>query len=214
MAPAIRLLLIGVFLALISAASAQKTLHRPATIAFEDLADHKTYPPLIATIIKDALAIAEKHSALPYKFGGRQPSDGGFDCSGAMYYLLRRHGFQPPRTSAQQFLWLQKETGVNAVGKKVRKLSSAKFKQLRPGDLLFWSGTYTPTDGRTVKITHVGIYIGRAAKDGRPLMVCSSSGRSYRGRRATGFGVYDFRLPSQKSRSTFVGYGALPLIED
>lgn len=190
-----------------------KSLQTPLSIPFSELKSGKSYPPRIAAIIRDALEIAESNSSLPYKFGGRRPSDGGFDCSGAMYYLLQRHGFKPPRTSAQQYLWARKANGFNPVGKTVRALDHKSFNNLRPGDLLFWSGTYSPTDGRTVKITHVGLYIGVCKKDGRQLMVCSSSGRSFRGRRCSGFGVYDFRLPSAKSRSTFVGYASLPPIK-
>ena len=59
-------------------------------------------------------------------------------------------------------------------------------------------------------ITHVSMYLGKAKSDGRQLMIGSSSGRSYRGKRKNGYGVFDFRLPSKSSKSTFVGYGTPP----
>jgi cell wall-associated NlpC family hydrolase len=81
---------------------------------------------------------------------------------------------------------------------------------LKPGDLLFWSGTYEPTDGRKANITHVAIYLGREGKDKRPVMINATDGRSYRGKQANGYGVYDFYLPKEGSKSIFVGFGTPP----
>ena len=81
---------------------------------------------------------------------------------------------------------------------------------LKPGDLVFWSGTYVPTDGRTPQITHVGMFLGYEKKDGRPVMINATNGRSYRGKKGNGFGVDDFRVPSSKSKSRTVGYGTPP----
>lgn len=89
----------------------------------------------------------------------------------------------------------------------VRKLDHAVFSKLQPGDLLFCSGTYSPTDGRKVKITHVGMYLGTEKKVRRAVMICATRGRSYRGVQRDEFGVYDFRIPSAKSRSKFEGNG-------
>jgi|TARA_B110000908_G_scaffold133745_1_gene157829 hypothetical protein len=88
-------------------------------------------------------------------------------------------------------------------------LDDKAFKKLTPGDMMFWSGTYVPTDGRTVKITHVSLYLGQE-KDGWHVMIGASKGRSYRGKKGDGYGVYDFRLPSKASKSRFVGFGPPP----
>ena len=160
-------------------------------------------------LVVEGKKMVKEFAELPYKFGGAAPKDGGFDCSGAMFYLLKRCGYDPPRTSAQQFVWVRDEGKIHLVGKKVETLDDPAFKDLKVGDLLFWSGTYVPTDGREVKITHVGIYLGKEA-DGRAVMACASKGRSYRGKKGDGYGVFDFRLPSKTSKSTFVGYGSVP----
>jgi len=152
---------------------------------------------------------AQKYRHLPYKFGGDEPKDGGFDCSGATSYLLKKIGLKPPRTSAQQFIWVRDHSVIHRVGKSVTSLQDPSLKHLKIGDLLFWSGTYKPTDGRKIKITHVAIYLGKEA-DGHPIMACSTSGRRYRGKRGNGFGIYDFKLPSKSSKATFVGYGTPP----
>ncbi|MGJ8657707.1 MAG: C40 family peptidase [Akkermansiaceae bacterium] len=171
-----------------------------------------SYPMVVGkrgVLVSQAKQVVKEYKHLPYKFGSAHPKNGGFDCSGAMSYVLKRCGYNPPRTSAQQFVWIRDNSKIHLVGKKVVSMDDAAFKYLRVGDLLFWSGTYTPTDGRTVNISHVGIYLGREA-DGRRIMACASKGRSYRGKKGDGYGIFDFKLPSKNSKSTFVGYGSVP----
>lgn len=157
-------------------------------------------------LIFEGLRVAKKHHSLAYKFGGSSPQEGGFDCSGAMYYVMRRVGLEPPRSSAAQYLWLRDAGRLHKVDKRVKSLDDEAFKDLRPGDLLFWSGTYIPADGRDVKITHVAMYLGKE-EDGRRVMLSASEGRSYRGKKGNGYGVFDFSLPSGRSSAKFVGYG-------
>ncbi len=54
------------------------------------------------------------------------------------------------------------------------------------------------------------MFMGYEKKDGRPVMINATSGRSYRGRKGDGFGVYDFRVPRAGGRSRMVGYGTPP----
>ena len=44
-------------------------------------------------------------------------------------------------------------------------------------------------------------------------MINASDGRSYRGIRSNGYGVYDFRMPQADSKSKLVGYGTPPGME-
>ncbi|YCM43662.1 hypothetical protein V2O64_20360 [Verrucomicrobiaceae bacterium 227] len=125
-----------------------------------------------------------------------------------MWYLER--AFDPARTSSGQYLWVREAGNLTRVKAGVTDVEDPVFEKLLPGDLVFWSGTYVPTDGRKVKVTHVGIYLGTEKKDGRPVMACSTNGRSYRGRQSNGFGVYDFRVPSKKSKSKLIAFGAPP----
>lgn len=186
-----------------------KTFHRPAQIETSELLNFSNYTPHEKKLVQQALQIGQKHKWLRYRFGGNDPSTGGFDCSGAMHYMLRKAGYQPPRTSAQQYLWVREHGKIYHVSSRAKSIEAPAFKHLRPGDLLFWSGTYRPTDGRAVKITHVSIYLGQE-KDGNHVMACSTKGRTYRGKRGDGYGVYNFKLPRKGSRAKFVGYGKLP----
>lgn len=183
-----------------------QTYHRPATLKSSQLAGFGKLSKVRQELIADALLVAKNHGWLKYKFGGSKLTAGGFDCSGAMYFLLRKHGYKIPRTSVQQYVWLRDAEQIYHT-KNASSLEDKVFSQLTPGDLLFWSGTYIPTDGRKVNITHVSMYLGQE-KDGRHVMVGATKGRSYRGKRGDGYGVYDFKLPSKTSRSKFIGYGS------
>lgn len=55
-----------------------------------------------------------------------------------------------------------------------------EFSHLQPGDLLFWNGTYNIK--RSIDVTHVMIYLGKNNK-GELLMIGSSDGRSYQGKK-------------------------------
>ena len=187
---------------------------RPALIATTDLLDFDTLPEDRRKLIEGAITVARDSPWLPYKFGGSSPADGGFDCSGAMYFVMNKAGLKPPRTSSDQYLWLKENNRLREAPDVPLTLEHSFLSALKPGDLLFWSGTYAPSDGRTTNITHVAIYLGREKKDKRPVMINATDGRSYRGKQANGYGVYDFYLPKEGSRSKFVGYGTPPGIAE
>lgn len=187
----------------------EKSYARPAVIESDSLREFSQLSPARQTLITSALDLARKTRAKSYQFGGSSPNT-GFDCSGAIFHLLKKHGLKPPRSSARQFVWLREADQITSIPAATRSLDAGIFQKLTPGDLVFWSGTYTPTDGRQVNITHVGLYLGHEKKDGRPVMICASEGRSYRRVQASGFGVFDFKIPSAKSRSKLVAYGSIP----
>lgn len=186
---------------------------RPALITTTQLAEFETLPADRKKLIEGAIAVARDSPWLPYLFGGSDPKDGGFDCSGAMYFVLRKAGLEPPRTSAEQFLWVKESDRLHEIPEDATALDHPSLKNLKPGDLLFWSGTYIPVDGRKTNITHVALFLGHEKKDGRAVMINATDGRSYRGTKANGYGVYDFQLPREGGRSVFMGYGAPSGIE-
>ena len=183
---------------------------RPALITVAQLKEFETLPADRKKLIERAIAVAKDSPWLPYQFGGSDPKDGGFDCSGAMYFVMQKAGLAPPRTSAEQFLWLKENDRLIEVPADALALDHLALKKLQPGDLLFWGGTYTPGDGRQVNITHVALYLGHEKGDGRAVMINATDGRSYRGVKANGYGVYDFQLPREGSKAVFMGYGTPP----
>ena len=187
---------------------------RPALIETSKLAEFETLPADRQKLIEGAIAVARDSPWLPYLFGGSDPKDGGFDCSGAMYFAMRKAGLEPPRSSAEQFLWLKENDRLIATPADAMTLDHPALKQLQPGDLLFWGGTYPPGEGRKINITHVALYLGHEKGDGRAVMINATDGRSYRGTKANGYGVYDFQMPREGSRAVFMGYGTPPGIAE
>lgn len=78
------------------------------------------------------------YEGVPYVFGGTTPS--GFDCSGFTRYVYAKVGINLPRTAQEQYRASVRITADEA----------------RPGDLIFFTKTYKTS----VRITHVGIYVG------------------------------------------------------
>ncbi|NNE91102.1 MAG: hypothetical protein HKN23_05600 [Verrucomicrobiales bacterium] len=134
---------------------------------------------------------------LPYKFGGESPAEGGMDCSGTMQYLLTGMGVpNVPRTSYAQFEWLKKSGNLRRKG-----WGSEEFRNLRPGDLIFWGGTYNSGH----KVSHVMLYLGQDAS-GRHFMFGARS-KSTRGRNGAGVDIFELK-PGK--HGNLIGYGRVP----
>jgi peptidoglycan DL-endopeptidase CwlO len=181
---------------------------KPALIATSNLAGYDKLPDDRKKLIGLAIAVARDSPWLPYTVAGAAPSDGGFDCSGAMYFVMRKAGLDPPRTSAGQLQWLKQNDRLHEVPPGAVALNHPSLKDLNPGDLLFWGRRASVDAGTKEEITHVAMFLGNERKDSLPVMINSTDGRSYRGVRANGYGIYDFRLPSLEGRISFIGYGS------
>ena len=182
----------------------------------DQIEGYENYPPKVRQIIDAGLALTKQN--LGYTYGSADPTNGGMDCSGFIYYVLRQNGFPDvPRDSSQQYVWVRKAGDFNAVLS--RKEDSFELDDLKPGDLLFWRGTYNID--RDPPITHTMIYLGREKRTKKRVMVGSSDGRTYDGIQRWGVSVFDFKLPpppksgDAKISPVFVGYGRIPgLSED
>ncbi len=176
-----------------------------------ELIDYDTYPSKVRQILDAGLALTKQN--LGYTYGSADPQNGGMDCSGFIYYVLQQNGFPDvPRDSSQQYVWVRKAGDFDAVLS--RKEDSFELDALKPGDLLFWRGTYNID--RDPPITHTMIYLGREKRTNRRVMVGSSDGRTYDGKQRWGVSVFDFKLPpppksgDAKISPVFVGYGRIP----
>jgi cell wall-associated NlpC family hydrolase len=186
---------------------AKITNGKPALIATAELADFDSLPADRRELIAGAIATARESPWLPYSARGASPADGGFDCSGAMYFVLRRAGLDPPRTAAGQLQWLKQNDHFHAVPSSAMNLNHPSLANLHPGDLLFWGKRGSADKGAKEEITHVAMFLGIEKKDKLAVMINSTDGRSYRGSKANGYGIYDFRLPSAGAKVSFIGYG-------
>ncbi len=187
-----------------------------ASLRPDDLREFNSQPPKVQELIRSALALTERN--LAYTYGSSDPNSGGMDCSGFIYYVLTSAGYKDvPRQSSDQYLWVRKNSNFHAVLS--RNSDTFELKQLRPGDLMFWSGTYQVN--RDVPITHVMIYLGTEKKTKKPVMVGASDGRTYNGERRFGVSVFDFRLPNGTPNKgdpdltpRFEGYASIPGLGD
>ena len=99
------------------------------------------------------LGTADRQVGVRYRWGGTTPAV-GFDCSGFVQYVFRRHAVELPRTSRQQV----------QVGRAVAAVQRA----LRTGDLMFFASE----GGR---IDHVAMYAG-----GNRILHATASGGAVR----------------------------------
>jgi cell wall-associated NlpC family hydrolase len=182
-----------------------------ASIAPNEISHYNDYQPAVRKITDAALELTKRN--LGYAYGSADPANGGMDCSGFVYYLLRQSGIaNVPRDSSQQYVWVRKAGNFQAVLS--RNADSFELDALKPGDLLFWTGTYSID--RDPPITHAMIYLGRQKGTNKRLMVGASDGRTYEGQQRFGVSVFDFKISAPrkgeegKLSPMFVGYGPIP----
>ena len=87
------------------------------------------------------MAEAEKYVGYPYVWGGSSPST-SFDCSGFVSWVINHSGWNVGRLGAQ---------GLYNI------CTPVSSSQVKPGDLVFFVGTYD-----TSGVSHVGIYVGNS----------------------------------------------------
>jgi peptidoglycan DL-endopeptidase CwlO len=174
----------------------------------EDLRGFYNNPPEVQQLLTAALELTEQN--LSYVYGSADPTRGGMDCSGTIYFLLQKMGVSDvPRSASQQYVWVRRADAFHPVVS--TRMDSFELDALRPGHLLFWTGTYSVDVDPPV--THTMIYLGKARSDGRPLMVGASDGRTFRGDKKFGVSVFDFVIPKPEGRnpmSRFIGYAEIP----
>ncbi len=104
---------------------------------------------------QDILDYAHTFMGVPYRWGGTTPS--GFDCSGYIYYVFKEFGLELPRVSRYQ----------------QRDSTPVEFEDLKPGDLIFFSGSthvnhagiVTRYDGEVLEMIHASSSLGVSVVD-------------------------------------------------
>jgi cell wall-associated NlpC family hydrolase len=186
-----------------------------ATLSPDQIKGFDNYPPKVQKVLASALELTTRN--LDYKYGSADPSSGGMDCSGFVYFVLKQNGVgDVPRDSSEQYSWLRRARQFESVLS--QKDDSFELEDLKPGDLLFWTGTYSIE--RDPPITHAMIYLGRERKTGHRVMAGASDGRVYQGESRNGVSVFDFKVQRNgkaddgKLRPTFIGYGHIPGLKE
>jgi cell wall-associated NlpC family hydrolase len=207
----------------VSSASPVQDDGRVATLAVSDLREYEAQSPEVKRLLASALALTTLN--LTYKYGSSDPQTGGMDCSGTVFYLLAKAGLvDVPRDASGMYKWVWTRGHFQAVTSS--NPDTFELARLKPGDLLFWTGTYEVD--HDPPITHVMIYLGINRHSGRRVMVGASEGRRFNGKSRYGVSVFDFIMPgkrrlsvtgSETSSSTdlkaqFIGYSSIPGLEE
>ncbi|MBA3961101.1 MAG: C40 family peptidase [Chthoniobacterales bacterium] len=182
-----------------------------ATVAPDEIKGYDENSEPIRKLLDTGLDLTKRD--LKYIYGSADPANGGMDCSGFIYYVLRENGVKDvPRDASGQYVWVRKAGTFRAVLS--RDLDSFELDELKPGDLLFWTGTYDVE--KDPPVTHTMIYLGISKETGKPIMLGASDGRTFDGKQRYGVSVFDFKTSGAKNETSsgrhprFVGYGRIP----
>lgn len=178
-----------------------------ASIEASDIAGYLALSGEVQNLIDACLDLTRRD--LAYTFGSASPKEGGMDCSGTICYLLKSMQFEDvPRMSHTIYLWAEEYGNLTRLTH-VYSPDHPVLKGLKPGDLVFWEGTYA-VEERDPPISHVMLYLGTHVEDGKGILFGASSGRRYRGKRIHGVSVFDFKVPSKESKAKLVAFGPVP----
>ncbi len=160
--------------------------------------------PARKEMLEKGLKFLKKHPSIPYRTGGADAA--GMDCSGAATFLLKQVGIELPRSSDGQFNWMKKRGALTKVPATARDPKDPSFAKLLPGDLIFWAARKADSTAPS-RVSHVHVFLGHE-KDGHAVMIGSSDGRAYRGKKINGFGIVDFHVSPAGSATRIIGYGS------
>jgi cell wall-associated NlpC family hydrolase len=113
-------------------------------------ADQNDSTQIPLTLGEQVVAYANTLLNTPYKVAGKDSL--GFDCSGFVSYVFRKHGVEVPPSSRH----------IAELGEKITS------EEARPGDLVFFRGT----DPNSTEIGHIGIVV---SAPGEPVKFIHSS---------------------------------------
>src|SRR5207248_2947107 len=73
-----------------------------ATLSPEAISGFENYSPKVQQLLNSALELTTRN--LDYKYGSADPGNGGMDCSGFVYFVLKQNGVDGvPRDSSEQY---------------------------------------------------------------------------------------------------------------
>ncbi|HET7171160.1 MAG TPA: NlpC/P60 family protein [Gaiellales bacterium] len=127
-----------------------------------------TQLPAWSPLQRKVLGLALRSSGSPYVWGGTSPDPqsplgspvaGGFDCSGFVWWVMKLHSY-----TVASHVW----SGDGAIqarstydmAKQLPVSKRVHRRDLRPGDILFWSSAPNGVKTRWATVYHAGIYLG------------------------------------------------------
>jgi hypothetical protein len=117
---------------------------------------------------RKVLGMALRYSGSPYVWGGTSPRPqsplgspvaGGFDCSGFVWWVMKLHSYTVAGRTWSGDAKIQARSTYDMaaqlpVSKRIHR------RDLKPGDILFWSFDPNGVKTRSATVYHAGIYLG------------------------------------------------------
>jgi cell wall-associated NlpC family hydrolase len=127
-----------------------------------------TQLPAWSPLQRKVLGLALRYSGSPYVWGGTSPDPqsplgspvaGGFDCSGFVWWVMKLHSY-----TVASHVWsgdgaIQARSTFDMAAQ-LRVSKRIHRRDLRPGDILFWSSAPNGVKTKAATVYHAGIYLG------------------------------------------------------
>jgi cell wall-associated NlpC family hydrolase len=127
-----------------------------------------TQLPAWSPLKRKVLGLALRYAGSPYIWGGTSPNPqsplgspvaGGFDCSGFVWWVMKLHSY-----TVSSHVWSGNATiQARSTYDMAKQLPASKRihrRDLRPGDILFWSSAPNGIKTKWATVYHAGIYLG------------------------------------------------------
>ncbi len=127
-----------------------------------------TQLPAWSPLQRKVLGLALRYAGSPYIWGGTSPNPqsplgspvaGGFDCSGFVWWVMKLHSY-----TVSSHVWSGNATiQARSTFDMAAQLPVTKRihrRDLRPGDILFWSSAPNGIKTKSATVYHAGIYLG------------------------------------------------------
>jgi cell wall-associated NlpC family hydrolase len=124
--------------------------------------------PAWSPLKRKVLGFALRYAGSPYIWGGTSPGPqsplgspvaGGFDCSGFVWWVMKLHSYTVSTRVWSGNAKIQARTTYDMAA----RLSISKRiprRDLKPGDILFWSSAPNGIRTKSATVYHAGIYLG------------------------------------------------------
>ncbi|MGH3139446.1 MAG: C40 family peptidase [Gaiellales bacterium] len=126
--------------------------------------------PAWTPLKRKVLGLALRYAGEPYIWGGTSPDPqsplgspvaGGFDCSGFVWWVMKLHSYTvsshtwtgDPKILARSTFDMAAQLPVS---KRIHR------RDLKPGDILFWSSAPNGVKTKSATVYHAGIYLGNS----------------------------------------------------
>jgi cell wall-associated NlpC family hydrolase len=124
--------------------------------------------PAWTPLKRKVLGFALRYAGSPYVWGGTSPDPqsplgspvaGGFDCSGFVWWVMKLHSYTASSRTWSGDAEIQARSTFDMAAQ-LRVRNRIHRRDLKPGDILFWSSAPNGVKTKSATVYHAGIYLG------------------------------------------------------